>query len=540
VGLISTKLRKENIQRLIDFRYEILIIGGGITGAGIALDAVSRGFKVALIEKADFASGTSSRSTKLIHGGLRYLKQGDFKLVRETAKERSIILNNAPHLIQPKKLILPFVKGGSLGWLSTKIGLTVYDFIGGVRNGEQHKMLSKEKLLATEPSIENDLLKSGAIYSEYRTDDARLTIEILKTAADKGALILNYISAEDFILHEGKVTGIKSIDKMNGESYSIYADTIINVTGPWVDELRTKIENEKDSKIRHTKGIHLVFKQSDFPINNAVYFDAPDKRMIFAIPRDNTVYLGTTDTNYTDDLSTPSVKLDDVEYLLEAANRLFVNFNLSKDKIISSWAGIRPLIDQPGKKPSEISRKDEMFVSSTGLISIAGGKLTGYRLMAKKVMDYVCQLLKVNQPCRTDKLILNGGKFKGKEFIPAYVKTVKQRLKTLGLDCSKAEYLVNTYGKQCDEILDYARNYDEDKLIKAEAYFSLSEEGCVHLSDFFVRRTGMIYFSPGEVEVHLDAVAEVFSEYNKWNKTTCNKEKKAILQELKNTTTFAK
>ncbi|MFN3917871.1 MAG: glycerol-3-phosphate dehydrogenase/oxidase [Flavobacteriales bacterium] len=540
MGLISTKQRKENIQRLVDFRYEILIIGGGITGAGIALDAVSRGFKVALVEQADFASGTSSRSTKLIHGGLRYLKQGDFKLVRETAKERTIILNNAPHLIHRKKLILPFTKGGNLGWLSTKIGLTIYDFIAGSHNGERHKMLSKGKVLEIEPSLKNELLKSGAIYSEYRTDDARLTIEILKTAASKGALTLNYISAENFIIREGKVVGINCIDKTTDEKFSVFADVIINATGPWVDEIRNKIEDIKGNKIRHTKGIHLVFNQRDFPLCNAVYFDAPDKRMIFAIPREKTVYLGTTDTNYTDDLSAPSVKAEDAEYLIDAANRIFPDFNLTKNKIISSWAGIRPLIDQPGKKPSEISRKDEMFISSLGLISIAGGKLTGYRLMAKKVMDHVCELLKVNQPCRTDKLILNGGRFKGKEFIPAYIKTVKQRLKTLGLDGSKAEYLVNTYGKQCDEILDIARNYDENQLIKAEAYFSLTEEGCIHLTDFFIRRTGMLYFAPNEIEPQLDAVAEVFSEYNKWNKTTCNKEKKAVLKELNNTITFAK
>jgi glycerol-3-phosphate dehydrogenase len=370
--------------------YDILVIGGGITGAGIALDAAARGLKVALIEKNDFAHGTSSRSTKLIHGGLRYLKQLEIALVREVGQERAILHHNAPHIVIPEKMLLPIIEGGSLGKYSTSLGLYVYDRLAGVQRNERRKMLSKEETLQLEPQLRQDILKGGGVYIEYRTDDARLVIEVLKTAVEKGALPINYCEAVSFIYEEKQVAGVVCRDSLQGDSFTIKARKVINAAGPWVDKLR-KLDNSLNGKRLHlTKGVHLVVSKDRLPLRQSVYFDIPgDGRMMFAIPRGKVVYLGTTDTSYTESPDHPLTTEEDVAYVLKATNHMFPAANLSPDDVISTWAGLRPLIHEDGKSPSELSRKDEIFVSASGLLSMAGGKLTGFRKMAERVVDMV-------------------------------------------------------------------------------------------------------------------------------------------------------
>ena len=296
---LSSLKREKIISNLKEKEYDLLIIGGGITGAGIALDATTRGLKTALVEKQDFAAGTSSRSTKLIHGGLRYLKQLEFGLVMETGRERSILHNNAPHLVVPEKLILPLFKEGAMGKWATSIGLWVYDLLAGVPKEERRKMLSRERVLNEEPLLSADGLLGGGIYSEYRTDDARLTLEVLKTATKYGADIINYTSSQSFLYRDEKICGSECYDHLLKVKLNIKAKAVVNASGPWVDELR-KADNSLNGKmIFLSKGVHLVIPKKRLPIKNSIYFDIPDdNRMMFAIPRGKVTYLGTTDTKY--------------------------------------------------------------------------------------------------------------------------------------------------------------------------------------------------------------------------------------------------
>ena len=375
----SFKERENITKKLKETEFDVLIIGGGITGAGIALDAASRGMKTALIEKNDFASGTSSKSTKLIHGGLRYLKQFDFWLVKEVGTERAIVHKLAPHLVIPEKMILPLIEGGTYGSWLTSIGLKVYDILASVEGDDKRKMLSKEEALEKESLLPEDILKGAGYYAEYRTDDARLTLEIIKTALNYNAQILNYVTAENFIYQEDRVVGAKVKDTFSDEGYNIKAKYVVNAAGPWVDELR-QINHSKIGKRLHlTKGVHLVVAHEKLPVKQSVYFDIPDGRMMFAIPRGKVTYFGTTDTNYQEDKNNVTTDLVDATYLISAVNNMFPDINISLDDVQSSWAGLRPLIHEEGKSASELSRKDEIFVSDTELISIAGGKLTGYR-----------------------------------------------------------------------------------------------------------------------------------------------------------------
>src|SRR5699024_298746 len=394
---------------------DVLVIGGGITGAGIALDAKQRGMNVGLVEMQDFAAGTSSRSTTLVHGGLRYLKQLEVGLVAEVGKERAIVYENGPHITSPEWMMLPFYKGGTFGPFSTNIGLRVYDYLADVKKEERRIMLKPQEALEKEPLLQSNNLMGAGYYVEYKTDDARLTLEIMKKSIELGTKALNYIKMIEFLYNEeGKVRGVIVEDQISKEIFHIEAKYVINATGPWVDKLRD-LDNSKYGKtLQLTKGVHLVFSQETFPLRQAIYFDTPDKRMIFAIPRVNKVYIGTSDTKYEGEISHPQVTIEDRDYILHAINDMFPSLSLTPKDIESSWAGIRPLISQEGKKPSEISRKDEIFTSNSGLISMAGGKLTGYRKMAEQAVDKVTAIFKSEQNILFEKsttkyLSLSGG-----------------------------------------------------------------------------------------------------------------------------------
>jgi len=526
--------RQDIVNKLAQSKYDILVIGGGITGAGIALDAVTRGFSVALVEMQDFAAGTSSRSTKLVHGGLRYLKNFEFDIVRETGLERAVAYRNAPHLVRPEKMLLPLTENGSYGKWSTSFGLWLYDVLAGVKGQDKRKMLNRKQTLEREPLLRDEEIIGSGYYAEYRTDDARLTIEVLKTASAKGAIVLNYLKADELTYEGDKVSGANCIDVLNNETFDIQADYVVNATGPWVDMLRSQDVSLNEKRIHLTKGVHLVVAHEKLPIGQSIYFDVADGRMIFAIPREGKTYIGTTDTNYRGDKANPQVTKEDVTYLIDAVNEMFPSVTLQKEDIESSWAGLRPLIHEEGKDPSEISRGDEVFESESGLITIAGGKLTGYRLMAKKVMRLICDRKRITRKCRTRRTRLTGGFQKPKE-LPVYLKEVEKKLKEANLDDSKAFYLVHRYGKQTDEILHIYKEKNLDHLVQAEAYFSIQYEGVVCLEDFFSRRTSKLLFDISHVMEESDQVMSVFEELLGWNKGRSEEEAtkmKRLLNEL--------
>jgi len=501
----SSRDRIQLIGKARKEKFDLIVVGGGITGAGIALDAASRGMKVMLVEKDDFASGTSSKSTKLIHGGLRYLKQLDFKLVREVGQERAIVHRNAPHLVYPEPMLLPVIKGGSLGETSTAFALWLYETLAGVKSSEKRKMLSKEATLLLEPLLNDEILKGAAIYTEYRTDDARLTIEICKTAVSYGAICLNYLKVNELLKENEMVIGVSVSDHLSGDKIDLYGTYVINAAGPWVDELREYDKSRKGKFLHLTKGIHLVFQRSRFPLKQAVYFDHPDGRMIFAIPRENSVYIGTTDTNYKGNNEELEVTIEEAQYMLNGTNLMFPKLNLQISDIKSSWAGLRPLIHQEGKSPSELSRKDELFISKSGLISIAGGKLTGYRKMAEKSVDFAVKRFKKEfkkdfGKCKTEYIALSGGDFNGLTEIANYIEQQTGESKQIGGNFQLIKKLVLKYGRNTEKIVALA--YDlwplirnkESVLMLAEIKYCEENEMVIFPEDFWIRRTGALYF----------------------------------------------
>lgn len=509
--------RSQFVAQLSAETFDLLVIGGGITGCGIALDAALRGMKVALIEKNDFASGTSSRSTKLIHGGLRYLKQLEFALVYEVGREREIVHRNARHLVIPEKMLLPIVEGGSLGEYSASLGLWVYDLLAGVKREERRKMLDKHETLKAEPLLDNGKLLGGGLYVEYRTDDSRLVIELAKSAFANGGLLLNYAECKGFTYDEqGKITGAKVLDRTNNSSFEIKANTVVNASGPWVDLLRKEDNSLKGKRLLLTKGVHLVFPHKKLPVHNAVYFDAGDGRMVFVIPRDNITYAGTTDTVYNQDINNPRCNREDAMYVLDVVNRMFPSLRLQMPDIESSWAGLRPLIFEEGKSASEVSRKDEIMISSSGLISIAGGKLTGYRLMAKKIVDLAAKRSKKKlKGCKTKNYRLSGGDFSSDEEVKNYLRKYHSETTIPG---NKQYEWLHRYGKNMDLVVANVKLLereitDKHKLFEAaELLYGIEHELVYHPLDFLIRRTGKIFFHRPQAEKEIDFVTEFLSK----------------------------
>lgn len=514
--------RTECIEKLTSGSFDVLVIGGGITGAGIALDAASRGLKAALIEKNDFAWGTSSRSTKLIHGGLRYLKQLEFGLVKEVGSERAIVHRLAPHLVIVEKMLLPLKAGRGFGTLLTSFGLKLYDWLAGVKEADQRKMLTRHQTLKHEPLLKTEGIKGGGLYAEYRTDDARLTLEIIKTARMYHAVAINYVEASAFHYADGKVTGAEAIDHVTRKSFSIQARLVVNATGPWVDQLREKDKSKTGKTLHLTKGVHIVVPREKLPVRQAIYFDVPDGRMIFAIPRGRTTYIGTTDTDYSQSIDEVVTSIEDAQYLIDAVNDSFPTVNLSKEDVESSWAGLRPLIHEEGKSASELSRKDEIFVSPSGLISIAGGKLTGYRKMAERVVDMVAERSGRDDliDCFTDKISLCENNFKDAAAVHDFKQKLVEQLSPLGLS-GYAGYLVDNYGHQAEEItrqLAYFNDADVSiRLARAELKYCVENEMTISILDFFIRRTGMLFFDMPRLLQVKDAILTDMNVLMQWD-----------------------
>ena len=538
--------RSQQIALLKSQQWDLIIIGGGITGAGILLDAANRGMRAVLLEKKDFAWGTSSRSTKLIHGGLRYLKQLEFNLVREVGMERAIVYRNAMHLVRPEKMLLPLIDGGSLSRISSSLGLMVYDWLAGVPKEERRTMLSKEQTAEKEPLLNTRILKGGGAYFEYRTDDARLTITIIKKAIELGALALNYTEVTDFIKKDGQIVGLLVDDHIGKEKCTISAEVIVNASGPWVDKIRLLDEpNLPKRRLHLTKGVHFVLPKEKLPIQHSLYFDVPsDGRMIFCIPREDIVYIGTTDTHYNASIDEPRATKEDAAYIVAALKNMFPTLKFAINDFISSWAGLRPLIHQEGKSASAISRKDEVFKSASGLISIAGGKLTGYRKMAERVTDEVeDKLNKLKNRGKSDKrtkqLKISDSPFQSEDSLQVYVSELTSEFSTQ-FPNSTIKKLFFRYGPEVRQLLkgcmQYSKNHKpETALLKAEIDFGIRNEMVHTLSDFFHRRTGMVYFEHAQVQYQKQLALQHFSTIFGWNKAQEDKqlhELDALLDEL--------
>ena len=547
--IFSAKERSEIIKEMGNEEHDLLIIGGGITGSGIAFDAASRGMKTALVEMQDISAGTSSRSTKLVHGGLRYLKQFEFKMVSEVGKERAVVYENGPHVTTPGWMMLPLYEGGTFGKLSTSFGLRLYDYLAGVKKGERRSMLSNEEALAKEPSLKKKGLKGAGYYVEYRTDDSRLTIEVLKEAIKLGAKAVNYARVLSFLYENEKAVGVTVLDQLTGKTKKIRAKQVINATGPWGDILREKDNSKKGKQLRLTKGVHIVFDQSKFPLRQAVYYDTPDGRMVFAVPRDGKTYVGTTDTNYNEDIANPKMLKEDLDYIIDSIHFMFPDLSVSKEDVESSWAGLRPLIHEKGKDPSEISRKDEIWFSESGIMTIAGGKLTGYRKMAEQIVDSVVKKFKEEnlgsfKPCRTKNMPISGGHVGGSQKFPQFIEKKVFEYKDLNLSPGELEFLAKRYGSNVDIIVDLIKNGTEkinsfslSPFVYGMLQYAIDYEMTVTPTDFFQRRTGAILFDRRSVEEWKDKVIHFMGEELGWDEQEKQKNTKELHDQFKQAVT---
>ena len=400
--------RDDALRRLVDEDFDVLVIGGGITGAGVALDAASRGLRTALVEKGDFASGTSSKSSKMVHGGIRYLQQREFRLVYENLTERQRLLSNAPHLVAPLPFLIPLF--GRDGVISKTVArsyssaLWMYDLTGGLRIGERHREVHKDEALAHLPTLNTDHLVAGFLYFDARADDARLTLALLRTAAfEYGAAVVNYAPVTRLTTGRDGATDGAIVRPSGGETeeFQIRARVVVNATGVWADAIRALDEGADPHAIRPAKGVHITVPADRLPCDIAAVIPVPkDKRSIFVVswPGTDLVYVGTTDTDYTGPLDDPACTPEDVDYLLEAANN-FTTSHLTRADVTGIWAGLRPLLSRPTKgqhvseRTSDLSRRHTVRVSAHGVVTVTGGKLTTYRKMAQDTVDAVVNRL---------------------------------------------------------------------------------------------------------------------------------------------------
>ena len=544
MGNFSATNREQMKKVFQEETFDLFVIGGGITGAGIALDAATRGLKVGLAEMQDFAEGTSSRSTKLVHGGLRYLKQFEIKEVAQLGRERAIVYENGPHVTTPVWMLLPFHKGGTFGTFSTALGLKVYDILASVKKDERRFMLSADETIAREPLIKKDGLLGGGVYVEYRTDDSRLTIEVMKAAAANGAMAMNYLKVVGFESTNLAFSTVKVEDQLTGEHYAIKAKKVVNAAGPWVDDVR-KLDREFNNKhLILSKGVHLVFDEEDFPLQQAIYFDTEkDGRMIFAIPRDGKTYVGTTDTFYDGDPKDMNITKEDRQYILDAIHYMFPQLQITEEKIESAWAGVRPLIHEEGKAPSEISRKDEIWQSESGLITIAGGKLTGYRKMAEKIVDLVVSQLNEEYQQSygksiTKNLPISGGDMSGSKYFERFVSKRTITGQQYGLTEDQSRYLAKFYGTNVDKVFHYISQAKGDlpPIVYGQLYYAMNEEFACTPTDFFIRRTGALLFNIDLVRRYKETVINEMAEYLNWTENQKQYQIQQLENELKNVT----
>jgi glycerol-3-phosphate dehydrogenase len=511
----SFRTRAKTLGRLSQDQFDLLVIGGGITGAGIARDAVLRGLRVALVERRDFAVGTSSRSSKLIHGGVRYLQQGDVGLVMESAHERRVIRRLAPHLARPIQMLVPAHSRSTYAKLS--VGLWTYDRMARVLDEERYRMLDRDQTLALEPLLRSKDLYGAGLYYEYLTDDARLVVETLKSAAASGAAIANYSEVAGLVKENGRVSGAMVKDAIADAEFTVRATTIVNAAGPWVDVVRCMEDENERPRLHLTKGIHLVLPRDRLPVSRIVVMNAPDQRAVFVVPHGMVAYIGTTDTDYDGRYDDPSITMEDVTYLLEAANASFETDRLTPQEVVGAWAGLRPLLHQEGKKPTEISRKDEIMVGPAGLISIAGGKLTTYRKMAQRVVDMVVERLAngerlLDRKGDSERALLSGGETG--DDVDAFTAKLKSRWPHVPADI--VERLVPLYGSNAERMVEgmaadpmLARRCTPGMAVtRGEVAYAVREEMAMTLEDFLERRGRLFLW---DVNNGLTAAPEVAS-----------------------------
>ena len=524
-----------NLNKLDSERFDVLVIGGGVTGAGVALDAAARGYSVALVEKVDFASGTSSKSTKLVHGGIRYLPNFDFALVHEALVERGILLQNAPFLVSPVPFVLPMYEGdlhpvgmpfttpGGIGLgLLLSMGLWMYDALAGRYNIKRHRRLKREGVLKMAPALVPEGLKDGYMYYDAQTNDARLTMALIRTAAQQGAVITNYTEVTSFISEQGKIQGAHVHDRIGNQDLAVRARHVVNATGVFSEEVEALTGTESLVRIEPSKGVHLVLSREDLKLGDAaiVLPETEDKRILFIVPWESRAIFGTTDTG-TGDLDHPTASKEDIAYLLKYLNR-YLSVSLTEENIISTYAGYRPLVSprKAGGSTARVSRTHAVLESPTGLVTIVGGKMTTYRRMAQDTLDVLNRRDGSPVLHPTQSLPLQGS-----AGWPAMQRDLEKKGAPLGLSPATLSHLGRNYGSEAITLLDLI--VDDPSLaqlligdlpyIRAEVVYGCRHEMAMTPYDVLARRTSITLEDRQRGLGIVDGVATLMAKEQQWS-----------------------
>lgn len=491
----SLAQRPAFISALARDTFDVLVIGGGIVGAGVARDAAMRGLRVALVEQADFASGTSSRSSRLVHGGLRYLENGQLHLVFEASQERRTLMRIAPHIVRPLQFLWPVFDGARIPTWKLRAALTIYDALALFRNVAPHHALAAAAVSTLEPALRRAGLRGGATYFDAATDDARLTLLNARAAHDAGAVVASRVRVDGLLLDSRVVRGARAYDAIENRSFDIAARSVVNATGPWSDAIRRFARPNATASVRGTKGVHVALPAERVGNAGALTLLSPlDGRVFFVLPSGATTIVGTTDTDYDGEPDAVRATPDDVAYLLQSVDAYFPAANLTSGDVIAAWAGLRPLIGGDPRHPDALSREHAVTTTAPGLITVSGGKLTTYRVMARDTVDAVQRML--GQPVReapTGRVPLPGGDVA----LDAQREIAARRTGSHAL----AAHLLHRYGAEWSDVWSLAESDRALALplspplpyLHAEVAWSITREMAVSLGDVLMRRVPLAW-----------------------------------------------
>lgn len=500
--------RIQNIQKLKSEKFDLLIIGGGITGAGVARDAALRGLKVALVEASDFASGTSSRSSKLVHGGIRYLENFEFHLVFEALSERTKLFEIAPHLVHPLRFMIPLFKDSRVGPFKMGLGLLLYDMLSLFQAPESYEKLNKDQTLERIPIVRGADLVGSCVYSDAYMDDDRLVHETLRSANEAGACMANYVKVTRSIFTNGQVSGLNVVDVISGQSFNISADHVACTVGPWTDLVGEKLVDDWQKLLRPTKGIHLTLSKDRLHLPNAVVMAAQkSSRIVFAIPRHEMIIIGTTDTDFSGDPSSARADFEDVEYLLKITNEYFPDAKITQQDVLSSYVGVRPLVKDDSGNEGKTSREHVILTDSRGFTFVAGGKYTTYRLMSEQIVDRVLESWSIERR-------LSFKRCSTVQPLNSFVTAERIQYAQSNSVTDKEKQLSERFGAESFEIL---KNYGTEKTYwQLEAHQAIRTTMCLTLVDFFTRRVPLMLSHRDHGLELLPEISEVFSAELKW------------------------
>ncbi|MEN0058383.1 MAG: glycerol-3-phosphate dehydrogenase/oxidase [Bdellovibrio sp.] len=529
----SFQERKQNIQQMRNQKFDMLVIGGGINGAGVARDASSRGLSVALIEARDFASGTSSKSSKLIHGGIRYLENMEFKLVFEALNERTRLFEMAPHLVHPLRFMLPLYEEGRVGMFKMGLGMWLYDALSLFQAPEMHERLDVQESLQRMPAMRSNHLLGSYVYSDAYMDDDRLVHETLRSAHEKGAVCANYVKAVGAVFSQGQIAAVQCEDQISKEKFVIQADHVISSVGPWTDELGSSLLSDWKKILRPTKGIHLTLPKNRLPLTSAVVMAAEKSdRIVFGIPRHEMIIIGTTDTDFKESPENVSTTPEDVKYLLSITDHYFPGAKLTAHDVTASYAGVRPLVQDGSASEGKTSREHTIFSDPRGITFVAGGKYTTYRLMCEQTVDKALESFGLEKLVRyrSSDTATPLNSYTSVEAFQQAQALVDVWARETGRPLDEIKSLAERYGMEAAEILDKHSEYAG--YWQLEAAQAIETTMCLNIADFYMRRVPLFLADRNHGLKFLDEIGAVFQEKFNWSDEQLSQEKHLLTQQM--------